>query len=183
MANPGNATVRNNAHAHPTSTIPDVSSNRGPTSILTTVSWNVATFMTQALSFIFLSKFIHYFVQCLDEIHDATGRRSRSKFEVISWGRIVFGLGMLVGWHVCIVRLSLLSASKLEDEEDGGTMGDDGEGGAKREKSISWGRILGRVLIPAFLVSSSAMWSVQLTGRLFFPLAVGKEEGLREGMS
>jgi hypothetical protein len=139
--------------------------------------------MTQALSFIFLSKLIHYFVQCLDEIHDATGRRSRSKFEVVSWGRIVFGMGLLVGWHVCIVRLSLLSASQIEDDKSGGAMGHEREGGGKREKSVTWGHVLGRVLIPAFLVSSSAVWSVQLTGRLFFPLAVGKEEGLREGMS
>jgi hypothetical protein len=174
MTDPVDDGVHHNAHAHTSSG-----------SILTTLFWNLATFMTQAFSFVFFSKAVHYFVQCLDEIYDATGRRSRSKFEGVKWGRIVFGVGLLIGWHVWIVRLSVVSASRVEEggKEEMEGYGGEGEKREKREKRVSWGRILGRVLVPAFLVLSGTLWSIQLTSQLLFPETVERNKGLKEGMS
>lgn len=140
--------------------------------------------VAQAGAFVFLSKFIHQLVQCLDEIYDATGRRSRSKFEKLQWGRVVLGVLLLAGWQVWLVRLSGMVV--VEEEGKGRGQGDDHgpeKQGEKSKTSVSWGRILGRILIPAFLVCSGAIWSIRLTGRLLFSRDVGGETGLKEGMS
>ena len=180
MTDPSDDPIRRNAHVHISSTT--LSTEREPGSILTILFWNLATFMTQTFSFVFLSKAVHYFVQCLDEIYDVTGRKSRSKFEGVKLGRIVLGVGLLLGWHVWIVRLSVVSTSALDEggKEEGARDEGDERGIRKR---VSWGRILGRVLVPAFLVLSSTLWSIQLASQLLFSETLDGDKSLKEGMS
>ncbi|KAF2800984.1 hypothetical protein K505DRAFT_355234 [Melanomma pulvis-pyrius CBS 109.77] len=139
--------------------------------------------VVQAGAFVFASKFIHQLVQCLDEIYDATGRRSRSKFEKVQWGRVVLGVLLLAGWQVWLARLS---GMVVVEEGRGGGQGDDRGLEKQREEfttGVSWGRILGRILVPAFLVCSAAIWFIRLAGRLLFSGDGEGETGLREGIS
>ncbi|KAF2708661.1 hypothetical protein K504DRAFT_352932, partial [Pleomassaria siparia CBS 279.74] len=145
--------------------------------------------IARACIFILLSRLTHQLVRCFDSVYDATSRRSRTEFEAVPWGRLAVGAVLLVSWHVWLARLShvaIVEARVRGEAERGGRGGQVLESRADEEKSVSWGRILGRVLVPLFLACSGVVWSVKLTARLlllFNGVIPTREKGLKEGMS
>jgi len=125
--------------------------------------FNTVKLLVQACAFFLVSKSIHSLVHSLDAVYDTVGRRSRTKFERVEWGRLVLGVTLLVGWHVLLVKLSILSS----DFSVGKEVLDEEERVGKSTK-LSWGRLLGRVVIPAVLILAGAGFAVRLACRLFF---------------
>lgn len=97
-------------------------------------------------------------VLCLDALHEFMGRRAQSPYVPVSWVGVVFAVGFVLGWHVWLGRLSYLVV--LENGEGKA----EGNGHAKRstERGLSWGRVLGRILVPALLIvlAGGFVWDV-----------------------
>jgi hypothetical protein len=114
---------------------------------------------------------MHRAVQGLDEMYEILGRQAKSPYAHLSWVNIVFAFVVLVAWHVWLARLTYLTVL------DGGPAGDEDEAATKgkresgstasststeksssssiksENKTVSWGRVLGRVVIPFLLVT------------------------------
>jgi hypothetical protein len=90
---------------------------------------------------------IHSTVQSLDEVYELLGRRARSPYALSS---ILIASVLLVAWHVWIGRLSYKTVVE----------------GSKRGSGVSWGRVLGRVVVPVVLVVFGVDFAYGLSGRL-----------------
>jgi hypothetical protein len=111
---------------------------------------------------------IHYGVQCIDEIYEVLGRRARSPYApsipIISFA--IAGV-LLVAWHIWLGRLSY---SAIMEQGAGQTKQKGAQTTEKTsEKRVSWGRILGRIVIPLVLLSLAMNFSSQLIQRLANP--------------
>ncbi|KAH7071975.1 hypothetical protein BKA63DRAFT_378580, partial [Paraphoma chrysanthemicola] len=98
-----------------------------------------------AASMFVLPAGIHYIVQVFDETYEIVGRRARSPYDVPFSGVSIAIAGLIsLAWHLWLGRLSY--SAIVEEQRDAGN------GDAKTRK-ISWGRILGRIVIPIALLS------------------------------
>ena len=76
----------------------------------------------QAITIFIVSRALHQFVLCINELYEFTGRRARSKFASVPWLRIVVALVLMGCYHVGLVRLMGVSYRRLRRG------GGDGEG-------------------------------------------------------
>jgi hypothetical protein len=101
---------------------------------------------------------IHRAVQSVDEVYELLGRRARSPYgSSSSWMSVIVAAVLLTGWHVWLGRLS--HKAILEDESEV----------SKERRSSSWGRILGRIVVPLLLLSFGVHFSYQLLDKFVHP--------------
>jgi hypothetical protein len=87
---------------------------------------------------------IHRIVQSVDEVHELLGRRARSPYAPqLPMMSVLVATMLLAGWHIWVGRLSYKAI--MEDEDD--------KARASKQGQSSWGRILGRIVIPLVLLS------------------------------
>jgi hypothetical protein len=104
---------------------------------------------------------IHQGVKSLDDVYELLGRRARSPYEpAIPWTSVVVAISILVVWHVWLGRMSYKTV--VEGKRDGGMDG------------ISWGRVLGRIVIPFLLVVFGVQFAHQLFVRVTSPAPLVK---------
>lgn len=117
-------------------------------------------------------------VQGFDEIYEILGRRARSPYAKMSWMNILLCVVLMVGWHFWLGRLTyctVLEEGKNEaEEEKKGEEGKstetfgltDGKERESEERRVTWGRVLGRAIIPALLVAFGLQFGYQVLRRL-----------------
>lgn len=92
---------------------------------------------TLAATMLIVPALIHRIVRSLDDVYELLGRRARSPYEpVVPWTSLFIATVLLVGWHVWLGRLSYKTVVE-------------GSGGKGR---VSWGRVLGRIVVPILLL-------------------------------
>jgi len=93
---------------------------------------------TLAATMLFVPALMHRIVQSLDNVYELLGRRARSPYEpVVPWTSLFIATFLLLGWHVWLGRLSYKTVVE-------------GSGGKGK---VSWGRVLGRIVVPFLLLS------------------------------
>jgi hypothetical protein len=75
---------------------------------------------------------MHHAVTSLDSVYEVLGRRTRSPYTLSS---VFFASVLLVGWHVWLGRLSYKTVVE-----------------GRKVGQVSWGRILGRVVVPGLVL-------------------------------
>jgi hypothetical protein len=111
--------------------------------------------------------FMHKGVTALDDVYELLGRRARSPYEVdVPWSSVVIAMVCMAGWHVWLGRLSYKTV--VESSSDG----------LEGKGRISWGRVLGRVIIPLLLVVFGVQFAVQVVGRVVRPALLVKGNGV-----
>ena len=94
---------------------------------------------------------IQRIVQSLDDVYELLGRRARSPYDgATPWASVLFAMGLLAVWHVVLGKLSY-------GWDDGG-----------RKGRGSWGRLLGRVIIPGLLLVFGVRFGMSLLGRVWW---------------
>lgn len=115
---------------------------------------------------------IQQLVHSMDEVYELLGRTARSPYTSISWPSIVVAAVLLLGWHLWLGRLSysviLEEESPVRCEDKGKSDGDEQTKKLKKAR-ISWGRVLGRIVIPFFLLAFAAQFAYQLQRSLASP--------------
>jgi hypothetical protein len=91
---------------------------------------------------------IHTAVRSLDTLHEVRGRRARAPYTLSS---ILVASALLVGWHVVLGRLSYKTIIE-----------------GKKKGSVSWGRVLGRVVVPGVLVIFGVIFGGEIAGEIFW---------------
>jgi len=119
-----------------------------------------------AATMFIVPRLIHHGVQCFDEVYEVLGRRARSPYApslpIASFA--IAGVLMVV-WHVWLGRLSYSAIM-----EDGAGQTKQIKTQSASQRRVSWGRILGRIVIPLVLLSLAVKFSFQLVQRLANPL-------------
>ena len=134
-----------------------------------------------ALAMFIVPSLIQYVVRSVDELQEVVGRRSRSPFGDVSGSKVLVGAVMFLGWHVVILGLGYVVLGG--DEESGEKIGDvvvgkADAGARRRDGRTSSSRILGRVLVPSYLVLALLFFLYQLTSRIIWPtFAVSNTDG------
>lgn len=85
--------------------------NSGSTAL--NVLLSVITLPIQGLAILLFAKGIQQLVLCIDEVYEATGRRSRSKFVAFPWVQVGFGVLLLAAYHVGLLKLTVKSWKAL----------------------------------------------------------------------
>lgn len=106
-----------------------------------------------ALALLVASSVIHHLVRSLDTLHDLLGRRARSAFDAFSWREYLLGIVALGAWHGVLVVLSWRALAPGK-KATAGT-------GIRRALGV----VLGRVVVPGYLVLGFVMWAYALTSR------------------
>ncbi|KAH8723656.1 hypothetical protein GQ44DRAFT_620017 [Phaeosphaeriaceae sp. PMI808] len=120
-----------------------------------------------AATMFIVSTSIHFAVQSLDSVYKALDRRARSPFTSSNpWTSIVIASVLLVGWHACLGRMSYRAV--MEDSSEGldSSVKKPHEGGSK---GVSWGRVLGRIVVPLLLLSFTVHFTYFFLDRLRSP--------------
>jgi hypothetical protein len=78
----------------------------------------IVTLPIQGLAILLLSRAIQQVVFCIDEVYEATGRRSRSKFVGFPWARIAFGVILLAVYHMGLFKLTVKSWKALRRSQE-----------------------------------------------------------------
>ncbi|KAJ4289036.1 hypothetical protein N0V90_011378 [Kalmusia sp. IMI 367209] len=110
-----------------------------------------------ALALVVVPSTIQFFVRSLDTLYEVVGRRARSTFDELAWSSLVVGGGALVAWHAVLVALSYKAIIEKSVE---------------RKKGYTWGKILGRVLVPAYLVVALVGLFSTLASRIATPIVL-----------
>ncbi|KAF2025661.1 hypothetical protein EK21DRAFT_75926 [Setomelanomma holmii] len=110
-----------------------------------------------------LAGLIHIVVQNIDETYEIIGRRARSPYapsnSVLS---LITASLLLFVWHVWLGRLSYSAIMEQDVDESGNEKGE-------TTRRISWGRVLGRIVVPMLLLSLGVHFAFQLAQRLITP--------------
>jgi hypothetical protein len=106
-----------------------------------------------ALALLVVPACIQHVVRALDTLSEVAGRRARTAWDDVSWWRVVVGGGVLAAWHAGLIALSFEAFA--------------GHGRGRRRGS----RVLGRVLVPAYLVVALVALFYTLATRLAAPLS------------
>ncbi|EUC46307.1 hypothetical protein COCMIDRAFT_93202 [Bipolaris oryzae ATCC 44560] len=138
---------------------------------------------------------MHRAVQGFDEMYDILGRRAKSPYARLSWVNIALAFVVLVGWHMWLGRLTYLTVleSNIDEEKDEERNDEITALTSSAEKSntgsgkgeISWGRILGRILIPLLLVTLGLHFGYQVCRQLITdtrPLITRNDVDMQEAM-
>lgn len=104
--------------------------------------------------------FIHRVVQSFDDVYELLGRRARSPYSpAIPWTSVIISFVLLAGWHFWLGRLSYKTI--IESNEDAGS-----------KRRVSWGRVLGRIVMPLFLLSFGLQFAYLLFERITKPAPI-----------
>jgi hypothetical protein len=108
------------AHAvpYPTDTVLGFPNTTGSTALNVLIS--IITLPIQGLALLLLARGIQQLVLCIDEVYEATGRRSRSKFVAFPWVRVALGVLLLAAYHVGLFKLTVKSWKALRRSNVGG---------------------------------------------------------------
>jgi hypothetical protein len=91
--------------------------NSGSTTLNVLIS--IITVPIQGLAILLFARGIQQLVLCIDEVYEATGRRSRSKFVTFPWVRVGFGVLLLAAYHVGLLKLTVKSWKALRRGSEG----------------------------------------------------------------
>ncbi|PSN71529.1 hypothetical protein BS50DRAFT_631469 [Corynespora cassiicola Philippines] len=124
----------------------------------------------QSLAMYIVPKTIHGSVQCIGAIEELLGRRARSKFDRIPWMQISVGVLLLFAWQIVLIRVSyqaVLDEPLLPENEEQSTNVHVQEKAVERkaeeaDKTISWGRVLGRLVVPGFIFIFLTIWGIRI---------------------
>lgn len=121
------------------------------TNTVTRLSITVLKIFLMAIVMFLVPRTIHSIVHNFDILQEITGRRARSPFELyVRWGRsVIVALGLLVTWHEVLRRLSYRIVSK---DNGGDAFVKTGREEKRGLLNVSWGTVLGRVIIPGMLL-------------------------------
>ncbi|KAF1912985.1 hypothetical protein BDU57DRAFT_521617 [Ampelomyces quisqualis] len=87
---------------------------------------------------------MHTITTSLSDLYDLVGRRARSPYAPDAPLASVIGAGvMLLAWHVWLGRLSYVGIME----------------GTKRHGGMSWGRLLGRIVLPGVLLVTGVVFA------------------------
>lgn len=141
------------------------------TNALTSLLMLLLKILFTAVAILLVPRIIHIIVQCFDDLHDMLGRRARSPWETqMLWGNgALAAMGILVVSHALLFRLSH-NAIMDEDVQQGEKKERSFEMRAWKERSVTWERILGRVIIPMLLVG----FLVVLTWKVFWAVGASR---------
>lgn len=132
---------------------------RHANSIATRLSILLLKVVAAALAMLFIPRTIHTLVQCLDDIYELLDRRATSPWKTQSFT----GYGAIIGLVVMVVLHYLLfqvGCYVILDEDSKTTRSDDGV--RLKKSSITWERVLMRIIVPMFLYGGLCMlvWSL-----------------------
>ncbi|USP75635.1 hypothetical protein yc1106_02909 [Curvularia clavata] len=138
---------------------------------------------------------IHRAVQGFDEMYEILGRRAESPYAQFSWMNASFAFIVLLGWHLWLGRLAYLTVLEggVDEEKDEGREGKStlsssstDQSGVKTGKEVvSWGRLLGRIVIPLLLVTLGLHFAYQICGQFIGdekPLITKNDVDMQEAM-
>jgi hypothetical protein len=108
--------------------------------VVTRTSILLAKAIAVALAMFLIPRTIHLFVQCFDNLQEMLGRRARSPWEtqVLCGNGAFIAAVAIIFWHDVLISLSRIVIVE-EDVDDGKT---------PNERSVTWGRILAKAIIP-----------------------------------
>jgi hypothetical protein len=113
-----------------------------------------------AAAMFIIPMFIHQVVRSFDDVYELLGRRARSPYSpAIPWRSVFVASVLLAGWHLWLGRLSYKTI--VESNGDAG--------GKKR---VSWGRVLGRIVLPLLLLSFGLQFAYLLSDRVTRPAPI-----------
>jgi hypothetical protein len=143
------------------------------------VLWSAELFFLTFLLYV-LASTMHAVVQCFDVLYALLGRQARSPFVA---GGLLGSVGVAVSvvfvgaWSLWLGRLSYCAVFDGVEEKREGEEEEEGEGqgqghgqGEKARKGVSWGRVLGRLVVPLFLVGSMLRFVYVVAERVAEPL-------------
>jgi hypothetical protein len=114
--------------------------------LLTRLALPILKFLALTLALYIVPTLIHTAVRSLDALYELLGRRSSSPYTL---SVILAASALLVAWHVWVGRLSYKTVVK-----------------GKRRSDVSWGRVLGRVIVPGALVVFGLGLMGEVAGRV-----------------
>ena len=131
-----------------------------------------------AAAMLVIPSLIQRLVRSVDDVYELLGRRARSPYVAVSWTSIVVAVVMLLGWHLWLGRLSYRVVLEDSGEEEIG-------GGVGKGARISWGRVLGRVVIPLLLLVAAVHFVYEIVYRAGnpAPFVTGNTVDVDEGRS
>ncbi|KAF2676909.1 hypothetical protein K458DRAFT_424403 [Lentithecium fluviatile CBS 122367] len=126
-----------------------------------------------ALAMFLLPSLIQYFVRSLDELYEVVGRRARSPFAGITGSKVLVGTLVFVICHVVLVRLGYVAfvgdeGGEEKDKASEGILRTDA-GMQRRGTRAPWSRILGRILLPSYLVLALLLYFYRVASSLLWP--------------
>ena len=99
--------------------------------LLTRLARSILSLVALTIALYILPTFIQHIAHSLSALSALTGRRARTAFEDIPASSVVVGVAVLAVWHGVLAGLSYYSV---------------------RRRDGSWGRVLGRVVVPGVLL-------------------------------
>jgi hypothetical protein len=149
-----------------------------------------------AASMLIIPLTMHRTVQGFDEMYEILGRRAESPYAQFSWMNISLAFLVLIGWHFWLGRLAYLTvleggANEEEEERRESKSADSSTSTNKSgvdsgETAISWGRLLGRIVIPLLLVTLGLHFGYQICQGLIAdqkPLITRNDVDMEEAMA
>jgi hypothetical protein len=113
-----------------------------------------------AVAMFIVPTFIHQVVRSFDDMYELLGRRSRSPYSpAIPWSSVIISTILLAGWHLWLGRLSYKTI--VESSDDAGS-----------KRRVSWGRVLGRIVLPLLLLSFGLQFAHLLFDRVTKPAPI-----------
>lgn len=138
------------------------------------IAMSLVELLLTACAMLVLPSLIQRLVRCADDVYEVVGRRARSRFEVLDRPKLAVGAGLLAAWHIVLVVLSWRAAAG--DRRRGAA----GGGGEEEERAASvrvgskaawqWGRVLHRILVPAYLFVALAVFLYNFSAHLLAPV-------------
>jgi hypothetical protein len=127
-----------------------------------------------AAAMLFVPFTMHRVVQGVDEVYELLGRRSQSPYVTVSWTSIAIAVFMLLGWHIWLGRLGYKAIQETASVAMDDTTTTPAERAVPHERMsqeirVSWGRILGRLVIPCLLVTLGSHFIFQIFIRIKDP--------------
>jgi membrane protease YdiL (CAAX protease family) len=114
--------------------------------LLSRLALPILKFLLLTASLYIVPTLIHTAVRALDALYELQGRRSRSPYTLST---ILAASALLVAWHVWVGRLSYKTIVE-----------------GKRRGGVSWGRVLGRVIVPGILIIFGLGFVGEVVGRV-----------------
>lgn len=139
---------------------------------------------------------MHRAVQGFDEMYEILGRQAKSPYARFSWINFSFAFMILITWHLWLGRLAYLTVleggadeKRVEAREGKSTVSSSSTTFESRVnlggKAISWGRLLGRIVIPFLLITLGLHFGYQILWRLIAdekPLITRNDVDMQEAM-
>jgi membrane protease YdiL (CAAX protease family) len=120
--------------------------SKPPVPLFSRLALPILKFFLLTASLYIVPTLIHTAVRALDSLYEILGRRSRSPYTLST---ILAASALLVAWHVWVGRLSYKTIVE-----------------GKRRGGVSWGRVLGRVIVPGVLVIFGLGFVGEVAGRV-----------------